>query len=63
MITFFMIIGLVFLISGGAGLFYTNLNFGTGSELIVFGNLTFGTFTFVGLAIIVFLVLFNSEFE
>ena len=63
MITFFMIIGLVSLISGSIGLFYTNLNFAIGSPFMVYGNLTFGTFAFLGLAIIVFLVLFNSEFE
>jgi hypothetical protein len=56
-----MVVALVFLVPGGIGLFYTNLNFGMGSTYWIFGNLTFGVFTLVGLAIIVFMALFNTE--
>jgi hypothetical protein len=59
----FLIVALIFLISGGVGLFYTNLNFGAGSHFWVYGNLTFGTFTLLGLVSIVLLAIFNSEFE
>ena len=63
MFIFFMILALIFLIAGGIGLFYTNINFVGGSHYWIFGNLTFGTFTIVGIAVLVFLALFNSEFE
>jgi hypothetical protein len=54
---------LIFLIAGGIGLFYTNVNLGSGSTLWVFGNITFGVFTIVGIALIIFLALFNQEFD
>jgi hypothetical protein len=60
---FFLILALVFLITGGIGLFYTNFNLGSGTTLWVFGNLTFGTFAFFGLAIIIFMAIFNAEFD
>jgi hypothetical protein len=63
MFLFFMILALIFLIVGGTGLFYTNFNFGFGSHYWVFGNLTFGTFTVVGIATLIFMALFNTEFE
>jgi hypothetical protein len=63
MLIFFMILGLVFLVSGGIGLFYTNTHVVAWSTMWVFGNLTFGTFVFFGLAIIVFMAIFNAEFE
>jgi hypothetical protein len=57
-----MILGLVFLASGGVGLFYVNTHII--SEVVQFiGNLAFGTFTFFGLAILVFLAIFNAEFD
>ena len=58
-----MILALIFLVVGGIGLFYTNINFASSSHYWIFGNLTFGTFTVVGIAVLVFLALFNSEFE
>jgi hypothetical protein len=62
MLIFFMVLGLVFLVSGGLGLFYVNTH--VVAEAVKFiSNLTFGTFTFFGLAIIVFLAIFNAEFD
>jgi len=63
MLIFFLILGIIFLVSGGIGLFYTNANLGAWSTLWVFGNLTFGTFALFGLAIIIFLAIFNTEFD
>lgn len=63
MLIFFLVIALVFLVSGGVGLFYTNVNVGAGTTLWVLGNLGFGTFVFFGLAIIVFMAIFNAEFD
>lgn len=63
MFVFFMIIALIFLISGGVGLFYTNINLASGTHLWIFGNITFGTFTVIGIGALVFMALFNKEFE
>jgi len=63
MFIFFMILALIFLIAGGIGLFHTNINLVAGSNLWIFGNITFGTFTIVGIGILVFMGLFNKEFE
>jgi hypothetical protein len=62
MLIYFLILGLVFLVTGGVGLFYVNTH--ELAEAIQFiGNLAFGTFTFFGLAILVFLAIFNAEFD
>ena len=58
-----MIVGLVFLIAGGVGLFYTNINLASGTHLWIYGNITFGTFTAVGVLTLFFMALFNREFE
>ncbi len=63
MLIFFLVLGLIFLVSGGIGLFYTNANLATMSTLWVFGNLTFGTFALFGIAILIFMAIFNAEFE
>jgi hypothetical protein len=63
MFIFFMIFALILLISGGVGLFYTNINLVAGSHLWIMGNITFGTFTALGIGVLVFLGLFNSQFE
>ena len=63
MFIFFLILALIFLISGGIGLFYTNINFVASSHYWIYGNLTFGTFTIVGIGIIIFMALYNTEFE
>lgn len=59
----FLILGLVFFIAGGVGLFYTNVNLGAGSHLWVMGNIVFSTFTVVGVGVLVFMGMFNREFE
>ena len=63
MFVFFMIMALIFLIAGGIGLFHVNVNLGAGTNLWIYGNITFGVFTIVGLALIIFLALFNQEFD
>jgi len=60
---FFLIMALIFLIAGGIGLFHVNVNLGAGTNLWIYGNITFGVFTIVGVALIIFLALFNSEFD
>jgi len=65
MFIFFLILGLIFLISGGVGLFYVNTgaHIASGTPLFFVGNLTFGTFVVFGVAILVFLAFFNAEFD
>jgi hypothetical protein len=63
MFLFFMIMALIFLIAGGVGLFYTFVNLASGDPLWVFGIITFGTFAIVGLAVLVFLAIYNQEFD
>jgi len=63
MLIFFLILGVIFLVSGGIGLFYTNANLEAWVTLWVFGNLTFGTFALFGIAIIIFLAIYNQEFD
>ncbi len=63
MFVFFLILALVFLISGGIGLFHVNINLVSGADLWIYGNITFGVFTVVGIAVIIFLAIFNREFD
>jgi hypothetical protein len=63
MLIFFLILGLIFFVSGGIGVFYTNFNVDAGTTLWIFGNITFGTFVVFGIAILVFLAIFNAEFD
>ena len=63
MFIFFMILGLIFLISGGIGLFYVNTHVFAEASIQFIGNLTFGTFAIFGIAILVFLAIFNAEFD
>jgi len=65
MLVFFMILGLIFLISGGIGLFYVNTgaHVDPGTALFFLGNLTFATFVVFGIAILLFLAFFNAEFD
>jgi hypothetical protein len=62
MLIYFLILGLIFLISGGVGLFYVNTH-ALANTIHFIGNLAFGTFTLFGLAIIIFLAIFNTEFD
>ena len=63
MLILFLILALIFLIGGSAGLFYVNINIMSGTDLWVCGNITFGVFLAVGVVVIVFMALFNSQFE
>ncbi len=63
MFILFMILALILLIAGGVGLFHTNINLAAGTNLWIYGNITFGTFTIVGIAVLIFMALFNKEFE
>ena len=63
MLVFFTILALIFLVAGGIGLFHVNVNMGSGTNLWLYGNITFGVFTIVGIMIIIFLALFNQEFD
>jgi hypothetical protein len=63
MFLFFMVFGLIFLIAGGVGLFYTYTNLASGVPLWMFGNIIFGTFIVLGIGILIFLAIFNSEFD
>jgi hypothetical protein len=58
-----LIVALIFLIGGGVGLFYVNVNLGSGTALWTCGNIAFGTFAAVGVIICIFLALFNAEME
>ena len=63
MLILFLILALIFLIGGGVGLFYVNVYLPTGADLWVCGNIAFGVFAAVGIVILVFMALFNAEFE
>jgi len=63
MFVFFMILALIFLIAGGIGLFYTNINLISGSHLWIQGNITYGTFTTVGALTLIFMAIFGSQIE
>jgi hypothetical protein len=63
MFLLFMIIGLVFLAGGGVGLFMVNINMAVGSNTWIIGNITFGVFTVIGVLVLVFMAIFNTEFE
>lgn len=65
MIILFIVLALVFLASGGVGLFYVNTanHVAHNSALFFLGNLGFGTFLAVGLLILIFIALFNAEID
>jgi hypothetical protein len=65
MLIFFVIFGLVFLISGGVGLFYINTanHVASGTALFFLGNLGFGTVALIGVMILIFIAIFNAEFD
>ena len=56
-------IGLLLIITGGIGLFMTHINLAVGSLGWVQGNLTYGTFTIIGLAITICLMISGPEIE
>lgn len=48
MFLLFMVIGLVFLVAGGVGLFVTNINMDAGTHVWMIGNIAFSTFLVIG---------------
>jgi hypothetical protein len=56
-------IGLLLLIVGVIGLIFSFTNLVMGSPAMVQGGLTFGTFTTIGLAILILLLIASPEFE
>jgi len=56
-------IGIILLISGGIGLFIVNLNYPAGDLIWMQGNLTYGVFTLVGLAITISYMISGLEME
>jgi hypothetical protein len=65
MLFFFLVLGLIFIVSGGVGLFYVNTgaHVDPGTALFFLGNLTFATFAVFGIAILVFMAIYNAEFD
>jgi len=58
-----MIIGLILLISGGVGLFIVNINMIVGDHTWIIGNITFSVFLVIGVFILLFMAIFNREFD
>jgi hypothetical protein len=56
-------IGLFLLIIGSVGLFVTNTSFSFGETLWIFGNLTYGTFTLIGLVIVICITVSGPELD
>ena len=56
-----IIIGLIFFLAGGIGLLLTNNNLDSGDIQWILGNVTFATFTVVGLVLIVTMIVASWE--
>ena len=56
-------IGILLLISGAIGLFVVNLNYSSGDLIWIQGNLTYGVFTLIGLAITISFMVSGLEQE
>ena len=54
-------IGILLLISGAIGLFVVNLNYSSGDLIWIQGNLTYGVFTLIGLAITISFMISGFE--
>ena len=63
MFIFAMLMGLVFLVAGGGGLFYTLVNIPGGTDLWVVALIGFSTFVVFGIGLLIFLAIFNTEFD
>jgi len=61
MVILFTIVGLLLLVAGGAGLFLTYTNFPPATLDWIEGNLTYGVFTVLGLAIIILVTMIPRE--
>ncbi|MFQ5996335.1 MAG: hypothetical protein ACE5KP_01750 [Dehalococcoidales bacterium] len=57
------VIGLLLIIVGGIGLFFSFTHFALDSPHLIQGALTYGTFTSVGLAILIILIIAGPELE
>lgn len=58
-----MVIGLIFLISGGVGLFVVNINMMVGEHTWIIGNITFSVFLVIGVLVLLFMAIFNREID
>jgi hypothetical protein len=58
-----LMIGLLLFIAGGIGLFFSYTSFALGSPEWIQGNLTYGTFTSIGLVMLILLIFAGPEFD
>ena len=63
MFRFLLTIALILILAGGAGLFCTNIVFTETGQDLVYGNLTYGTFTLLALVIFTFMGIYNVQRE
>ena len=63
MFILFMVIGLIFLVSGGVGLFIVNINMAVGANTWIIGNITFSVFLIIGVLVLLFMAIFNREID
>ncbi|MCK4782334.1 MAG: hypothetical protein KAV87_01185 [Desulfobacteraceae bacterium] len=61
MVILFSIVGLVLLVAGGAGLVLTYANFPLATLDWIEGNLTYGVFTILGIAVIILATMIPRE--
>jgi len=61
MVILFLIVGLVLLVAGGAGLVLTYANFPLATLDWIEGNLTYGVFTVLGFAVIILATIIPRE--
>ena len=61
MVILFSIVGLVLLVAGGAGLVLTYANFPLATLDWIEGNLTYGVFTALGIAVIILTTMIPRE--
>ena len=58
-----LILALIFVVAGGAGLIFTFITWDTGNAHWIQGIITFGAFAAVGLVSLGFLIMFPQEIE
>lgn len=65
MIILFILLALIFLTSGSIGLFYihTGGHISSADPLFFLGNLGSATFLAIGVLILIFIAMFNAEFD
>ena len=57
----FVVIGLLLFVAGGIGLLLTNANLDSGDIEWAMGNLTYGTFTLIGVILFVTMIIASWE--